>query len=135
MIVEIVADTSAVVAVITEQPEKSDLIRLTQGADLVAPSSLYWEVGNALSAMFKRKALTLEGAQRCLEIFREIPMRYVDVELSAALNMAARYSIYAYDAYVLACCTNRRAPVLTLDSGMKARAGELKIEVIEVKVV
>src|ERR1700747_47959 len=56
-IVEIVIDTSALLAVSGEQPERAALIRLTRGATLVAPASVHWEVGNALSAMFKRKAI------------------------------------------------------------------------------
>jgi len=38
----------------------------------------------------------------------------------------------AYDAYVLACAINQRAPVLTLDSGLRERARELKLNVLEV---
>ncbi|HEY0139960.1 MAG TPA: hypothetical protein VGF48_03635 [Thermoanaerobaculia bacterium] len=37
---EIVIDTSAVVAVITDASEKAVLIRMTQDATLVAPSSV-----------------------------------------------------------------------------------------------
>jgi len=47
------------------------------------------------------------------------------VELSARLN------VYAYDAYVLACAINQRAPLLTLDGGRKERAHELKLDVLE----
>jgi uncharacterized protein with PIN domain len=36
-VTEIVIDTSAIVAVITDAPEKGGLIRITEGAALVAP--------------------------------------------------------------------------------------------------
>src|SRR5437763_8514880 len=52
---DIVADTSAIIAVIANEPEKSALVAHTQGADLFAPLSIPWEVGNAFSAMLKRQ--------------------------------------------------------------------------------
>ena len=57
---EIVADTSVIIAVIANEPEKAAIVAQTQGADLFAPQSLPWEVGNAFSAMLKRQRITLE---------------------------------------------------------------------------
>jgi predicted nucleic acid-binding protein len=131
---EIVIDTSAVFAVIGEQPEKAELVRLTRGATLVAPSSVHWEVGNALSAMFKRKAIGLDEALKLLESYAAIPIRLTDLALKQAVELASRLNIYAYDAYVIACAVNQRAPLLTLDGGLKARARELKLDVLEVSV-
>jgi predicted nucleic acid-binding protein len=131
---EIVIDTSAILAVIGEQPEKAELVRLTRGATLVAPPSVHWEVGNALSAMFKRKAIGLDQASTLLGAYAAIPIRWVDVVLRQAVELAARLNIYAYDAYVLASAMNQRAPLLTLDGGLRARARELKVNVLEVRV-
>lgn len=64
---EIVIDTSALLAVVAMEPERAELIRLTRGATLVAPSSVHWEIGNALSAMFKRKAIELDDAVKVLD--------------------------------------------------------------------
>jgi predicted nucleic acid-binding protein len=130
--VEIVIDTSAILAVIAEQPEKSDLVRLTRGATLVAPSSVHWEVGNALSAMFKRRAIALDEALTLLEAYAAIPIRLTDLALKQAVELSAKLNVYAYDAYVIACAINQRAPILTLDSGLRARARELKLDVLEI---
>jgi len=129
---EIVIDTSAILAVIGEQREKAELVRLTRGATLVAPPSVHWEVGNALSAMFKRKAIGLDEALALLESYAGIAIRFTDLGLKQAVELAARLNIYAYDAYVLACAAKQRAPILTLDSGLRARARELKLNVLEV---
>lgn len=129
---EIVIDTSAILAVIGEQPEKEELVRLTRGATLVAPPSVHWEIGNALSAMFKRRAIGLDEAFTLLEAYAAIPIRPTELALKQAVELAARLNIYAYDAYVLACAVNRRASLLTLDSGLRARARELKLNVLEV---
>jgi hypothetical protein len=53
---------------------------------LVAPGSVHWEIGNALSAMFKREAIHLDQALKLLEAYSAIPV----------LN------IFAYDGYVIA---------------------------------
>ena len=42
---DIVIDTSAIIAVIANEPEKPSLIRLTSGADLIAPASVHLEIG------------------------------------------------------------------------------------------
>jgi predicted nucleic acid-binding protein len=131
---EIVIDTSAILAVIGEQREKTELVRLTSGATLVAPSSVHWEMGNALSAMFKRKVISLNQALQLLELYADIPIRFTDLALKQAVALSARLNVYAYDAYVLACAVNQRAPILTLDNGMIAHARELKLDVLEVSV-
>jgi len=129
--VEIVIDTSAILAVVGEQPEKAGLVRLTRGAILVAPASVHWEVGNALSAMFKRRAVGIKEAFQLLDAYTEIPIRMAEVGLKQAVELSGRWNIYAYDAYVLACAINQRAPLLTLDSGLRERARELKLDVLE----
>jgi len=130
-IVEIVIDTSAILAVVAEQPEKAGLVRLTRGAILVAPASVHWEVGNALSAMFKRRAVGIKEAFQLLDAYTEIPIRMAEVGLKQAVELSGRLNVYAYDAYVLACAINQRAPLLTLDSGLRERARELKLDVLE----
>jgi predicted nucleic acid-binding protein len=130
--VEVVIDTSAIIAVIGDLPEKAELIRLTREATLLAPSSVHWEVGNALSAMFKRKAIRLDEALSLLESYADIAIRFTEIGLKQSVELAARLNVYAYDAYVLACAMNLRAPILTLDNGLRARARELKLNVLEV---
>jgi predicted nucleic acid-binding protein len=131
--VEIVIDTSAILAVIGEQPERADLVGLTRGAVLVAPASVHWEVGNALSAIFKRKTIGIKEAFHLLDAYAAIPIRMTEVGLQQAVELSASWNIHAYDAYILACAINQRAPLLTLDGGLRERALELKLEVLEVK--
>lgn len=128
---DIVIDTSAILAVIGEEAEKASLVRLTRGATLVAPASVHWEVGNALSAMFKRKAIGIKEALQLLEAYAAIPIRMTEVGLKQAVELSAKLNVYAYDAYVLACTVNERAPLLTLDRGLRDRARELKLDVME----
>jgi predicted nucleic acid-binding protein len=134
LIVEIVIDTSALLAVVALEPERAELIRLSQGAALIAPSSVHWEIGNALCAMFKRKTIELDDALKVLDAYAAIPIRLVDPPLQQAARLSQQLNIYAYDAYVIACAINQRAPILSLDNVLKERARSLKLEVLEVKI-
>ena len=51
---KVVVDASVLIAVASNEPIKADLVQLTQNVDLIAPSSVHWEIGNAFSAMLKR---------------------------------------------------------------------------------
>jgi len=128
----ILIDTSAIIAVIANEPEKGRLIELVGGCSLIAPKSVYWEIGNAFSAMLKRKRVTLEQIERALDVFNEIPVRYLDVDLRESVVIAERHGIYAYDAYLLASAIRYKAPLLTLDRQMARMATEMCIDVLEV---
>jgi predicted nucleic acid-binding protein len=108
------------------------LVKATIGADLVAPESIHWEIGNAFSAMFKRKAITLDNARVALKIYQEIPIRYVGTDLEDALVLAEELNIYPYDAYLLVCCAKYNAPLLTLDKQLAMYAEMKGIETIRI---
>ena len=129
---KIVVDTAAVIAVITNEKHKEKLITMTKGADLIAPSSLHWEIGNAFSAMFKRGRISLKQAKRALDSYGEIPLRFSDIELSAALEIAENLNIYAYDAYVIGCASKHKAPLVSLDQGLIEAAAKVGVKSKEV---
>jgi len=128
----IVVDTAVIVAVILNEASKPVLIRLTTGAELIAPVSLHWEIGNALSAMLKRNRLTLAEAQQALLEYQKIPLRFFDVALDATLAIVDQHAIYAYDAYVIACAHAQSAPLITLDHGLQTVARAAGVAIIEV---
>jgi len=128
----IVVDTSIIISVITNEKSKSKLVKITQGEDLVAPSSLHWEIGNAFSSMFKRKIITLKMAEKALDYYSLIPLRLVEVNLFKALELSNKYNIYAYDAYFLECARNYSSPLLTLDKKLFEVAKIVNLNVIEV---
>ncbi len=130
---DLVADTSTIIAVIANEPEKPLLIAKTQGYELFAPHSLYWEIGNAFSAMIKRGRITLEQATAAIEIYEQISLTLVDVDLKQALEIVERHKVYAYDAYLIACAIQRGCPLLTLDGGLSYAAKAAGVEVWEVK--
>lgn len=129
---DLVTDTSTIIAVITNEPEKPLLISKTQGCDIYAPYSLYWEVGNAFSAMIKRGRVTLEQAKTAIGIYNRTPLNLVEIDLKQALEIVEKHKVYAYDAYMIACASNRNCPLLTLDGGLSYAAKAAGVEVLEV---
>ena len=128
----LVVDTSVILSVVLNEPSKAVLIQRTSGTDLVAPASLHWEIGNALSAMLKRNRLTAEEALQALIEYRKIPIRFFDVSLDDALTLAAHLTIYAYDAYFISCARSQAVALLTLDHGLKVAAQAAGVTVLEV---
>ncbi|MDH3604734.1 MAG: type II toxin-antitoxin system VapC family toxin [Candidatus Tectomicrobia bacterium] len=130
---DIVVDTSAVIAVITNEPDRPRILAVTQDTALLAPRSLHWEIGNAFSAMFKRRRITLEQARDALALYRQIPIRFTDVELQHAMDLAAQLNIYAYDAYMLVCAQQHRCRLLSIDTGLLHAAQEMGLQVVEIE--
>ncbi len=129
---EITADTSAIMAVILNEPSKPRLLEQTRGADIISAPTLPWEVGNSLTALFKRARVNLDQAKGALQSFRAIPVRLAEVDVEAAVEMAKEHGIYAYDAYMLECARKYRTPLLSLDGSQREVAITLGIEVLEV---
>ncbi|MCF8078925.1 MAG: type II toxin-antitoxin system VapC family toxin [Desulfobacterales bacterium] len=129
---EIVIDTSALISVIVGEPERERIIELTKGNTLIGPGSIPWEIGNAFSAMFKKKRLTIAEAERGISIFTAIPIRYVEPDFVKALRLSKQGKLYAYDAYFLDCAIRHKAPLLTLDRKLMTSAQSLNVEILEV---
>lgn len=124
-------DTSIIIAVIANEPQKKAIIHATRGAELLAPKSLHWEVGNAFSAMLRRGRVEVDAVHAALELYQSIPIRRIEVDLAEAMDLAATTGLYAYDAYVLLCARSHRAPLLTLDRALERAAYSLSIPTLE----
>ena len=129
---DITIDTSTLIAVVSNEPSKARAIELTTGHSLVAPSSVHWEVGNALSAMIKRQRVTLAQANACVEAHLQIPIKLINVDLKQSLALVKQFRMYAYDTYLLVCAMQMGTPLFTLDESLRVAASSLGIEVLEV---
>jgi len=110
-----VIDTSALLAVLLAEPERPALIAATAGAVLMAPSSLPWEVGNALVAAVRRRRLTSAEADRAWVAYEAVPLRLAEVDIRRSIMAGLDLGLYAYDAYMLELARQRGLPLLTLD--------------------
>ena len=82
-------DTSVLLAVVLDEPERPVIIKATRGASLIGPPTIPHEVGNALSAMLRRRRLVLAEAMRVYKAFSMIPIRYVEVDIERSLALAS----------------------------------------------
>jgi len=128
---DIIADTNIFLAVALDEPEKNNIIKLTSGSEIFSPEILPYEIGNALSAMVKRKKITKKEALSAQNRANSIPVRLVNIDIYLALKLAIKYNIYAYDAYFLQGAKTLSHPLITLDKRMKQVANELNIELLE----
>tara|TARA_R110001592_G_scaffold104699_2_gene294615 strand:- start:9642 stop:10031 length:390 start_codon:yes stop_codon:yes gene_type:complete len=127
----IITDTNIFLAVVLNEPEKERIIEQTSNCKLLSPEILPYEIGNALSAIVKRKQLTIEQAMQAIELAEAIPVRLIQPDIKNSLAIALRFNIYAYDAYFLQCALSLNCPLLTLDKKMKEMAKQLNIVVLE----
>jgi predicted nucleic acid-binding protein len=83
--------------------------------------------------MIKRERITLAQAQNAIEIYKQIPIRFTEVELEDTLEIVSAYQIYAYDAYLIRCAVKYMSSLITLDRKLAQVANEMNVAVIEVK--
>jgi predicted nucleic acid-binding protein len=124
---KVTLDTSAVLAILLNESSKEKILQATIGAQLIAPSSIDVELGNALSAMFRRKRIRLDQALIVYSQYQTIPIRKEFLDVQHALELAHQLGIYAYDAYMLSCSLYHKCPLLSLDRSLLAHAKSLGI--------
>jgi len=126
-----ISDTNIFLAVALEEESKPRIIEITDGCSLYAPEILYYEIGNALSAMVKRRQIEAGDVQAIYSITQQIPVNLAKVSIPKALEIAIEHNIYAYDAYFLEVAQTLSSPLLTLDARLKAVAQTMGIETLE----
>ncbi|MFH0976384.1 MAG: type II toxin-antitoxin system VapC family toxin [Spirochaetota bacterium] len=128
---KIVADTNIFLAVVLNAPEKEWIIRITEGHNLAAPDVLPFEIGNALTAMMRKRILNADNLTKVWDIVQKIPVELRSIDIRASIEKASRLNIYAYDAYFIECALNLRSPLITLDQRLKKIAGNEGISILE----
>jgi predicted nucleic acid-binding protein len=99
--VDIVVDASVIIAVIVNEPSKSNIVQAAQGASLIAPASISWEIANAFSAMFKRNRITLDEALTAIDIYQQTiyqnhPKRHFDIDYTVHIERLKRTLQHLY---------------------------------------
>ncbi len=128
----LVVDTSVIVAALVNEPERRRIASSTEGAVLIAPASVHWEVGNALAAMLKRNRVKLAQVKLALRTYEQIPIRFVDIDLAQAMDIAAKYDLYAYDAYIIECALENRCRLISLDKRLLQAAAKARVSATEI---
>jgi predicted nucleic acid-binding protein len=126
----VLIDASALMPILINEPEKEYIVSTTRNCELLAPSMLPYEIGNALTRLKRRNILNEKQIIAAYNDFQKIPLRLLDVNIESALEIACIYSIYAYDAYYLEAASRLRLPLLTLDVSMKRIAKNLNLRIL-----
>jgi predicted nucleic acid-binding protein len=127
----IVIDTSAILAVLLDEPEKQAVVDATMGSVVCAPASLRWEVGNAATASVKRRRLTTERARQLVTDFEQVTLRELAIDLRRAVDLGLELGIYAYDAYILEAARSSGFPLLALDRPIRRNARKIGLSLVE----
>ena len=127
----IVIDTSAILAVLLDEPEKEAVVEQTMGMVVCGPASLRWEVGNAATTGVKRRRLTTERARQLVIDFEQVTIRELAIDLLRAVNLGLELGIYAYDAYILEAARSSGFPLLALDGPIRRNAKKLGLTLVE----
>lgn len=112
---------------------RDSLVRATEGASLLGPASLPWEVGNALVAAVRRRRLTGAAALDAWAQFTQVPVQLVEVDGARALELALTHGLYAYDGYVLEAAMSQGSVLLTLDQPLQRAAAAAGVTLLEVQ--
>jgi predicted nucleic acid-binding protein len=131
MPVNFVIDTSAILAVLLDEPEKQAVVEATAGSVVCAPASLRWEVGNAATAGVKRHRLTTERARQLVRDFEQVRIRELAIDILRAVDLGLELGIYAYDAYILEAARSAGFPLLALDGPIRRNAEKLGLSLVE----
>ena len=127
---ELVSDASVFLAVALNEADRQWVIEKTTGGSLASPEILPYEIGNALIAVGKRGRLNNREILQAYDIAQKIAVRLLPVNIREAMETAAKFNIYAYDAYYLQCCLERGLPLISLDNRMCEIADILGIKVV-----
>ena len=91
---------------------------LNEGLELNAPELLRLEVTSALTKYVERRVIDAEKAQEGFEIFREIMLSYVEVDLpliEEALEASIVSGLSIYDAVYVTLAKRLEATLITAD--------------------
>jgi predicted nucleic acid-binding protein len=128
----ILVDASAILSALLNEATKGKIVAKTKDAILIAPSSIHWEICNAVSSLVKRKKISGAEGVQVVEEYLKIPIQHVDIDLKEAISVAGRHSMYAYDAYMIVGAKHYRLPLLSLDAGLNDVAKKEKVKLVEV---
>ena len=128
----LVLDTSIIMAVLFNEPQRETILSISKGAELLSAASLPLEVGNAVSLAFKRGKLDLPAGEEVMKSFGKMKIRLMEIDYLRAVQISYEYNHYAYDAYMLQVAEKERAQLCTLDRKLRSAAEQMNIKCLEI---
>jgi predicted nucleic acid-binding protein len=111
----IVVDTSAVAAIVFNEPDAEAVLRRIGDRRLVAPSLLPYELGNVLVVKTRRYPDLADELGQAFSFFEMLDVQLVDVPGEDAARLALETQLTAYDAAYLFLARQLDVDLVTLD--------------------
>lgn len=119
---EIVIDASCILSYLLNQDGSENVVATVGENELIAPSCLPYEIGNALSKLVKRKLISIYEGVSVYHEFARIPIRLLEPDIPNSIVIAGENESYAYDCYYLNIASQMVLPLFTYDDKMKETA-------------
>lgn len=114
-----VVDASVLGALLFGEPRAEEAFSLLQGAELYAPTLLFYE----LTSIARKKVLRYpRQRERLIEALRlglALDIQQVEVDHEAALQIALETGLTTYDATYLSLARSLRVPLATFDERLQ----------------
>jgi len=117
-----VVDCNLVAAIVFDEENQAEALAVLRGKQPVAPTLLRYEMANVAMNKLRRRECNLDEAQDGLAHFDAFAIDLAEVRLAPVLDLAAHYTLSAYDAAYLWLAGELRSPLLTFDTRL-AEAG------------
>jgi len=130
---DMLLDTSVVIAVLLNEPQKKYIVKQTSGKSVYCATSIVAEIGNAFSSLFKKKLLTVEEATQAFSQFLNLNLPYEEFNVESSLIIANSNNIYAYDAYLIELAQRNNSTLYTLDIKLEKLASKLGLKTLGAK--
>jgi predicted nucleic acid-binding protein len=119
-----VVDASALGAILFKEPEREGIARRLEGARLIAPSLLEFEITNACISKMRRHPESRPGILRSFELRSELAIETAEIDFVEMLYLAEETGSTGYDASYLWLARRHNAELVTLDRALaQAAAG------------
>lgn len=110
-----VVDASALAALLFAEPEAETIAERLEGARLVAPSLLDFELANVCLTRIRRQPSQREALRTAFRLADRLRVETVAVDHTASLDLAEATGLTAYDASYLWLARALGAELVTLD--------------------
>jgi predicted nucleic acid-binding protein len=116
-----VVDSSAVAAILFDEPELGAVQALLRGSQVIAPSLLTYELANVCRTKCRQHPAERDSLVAGLALLPTFGILQVEVDTQAVLALALETRLTFYDASYLWLSRSRGAELVTLDKAL-ARA-------------
>ncbi len=116
-----VIDSSALAAIVFDEPAGEEVSRQIDNCELVAPSLLRYEMANVCLSKLRRRPDQRDALLAAMRMPGLAPETF-DVDHDEVLRLAVRTGLTTYDASYLWLANDLGVPLITLDRQLAAAA-------------